>query len=91
MANNNAVLSWNANTDPDIAGYKLYYGRAAGSYLGSVTVGLVTTTTLLAQLVQDGMWFFGISGFDTSNNESAISSAVSKRIIQVDSKLIRRR
>lgn len=80
MANNNALVQWNANTEPDLVGYRLYYGLFPGSYSGFIDVGNVTSTTLEAQFNSDGRWYFAISAYDTSNNESALSSAVSKRI-----------
>jgi hypothetical protein len=39
-------LSWNPVTHDDLAGYRLYYGTAAGNYTQSVDVGLVTQATL---------------------------------------------
>ncbi len=36
------TLAWNANTDPAVAGYKLYYGKASRTYGTPVDVGKVT-------------------------------------------------
>ena len=35
--------NWQANTEPDLAGYKLLWGTAAGIYTDSVSLGLVTS------------------------------------------------
>jgi hypothetical protein len=34
---------WQANTEPDLAGYKLLWGTAAGIYTDSISLGLVTS------------------------------------------------
>ena len=39
-------LAWDANTEPDLAGYKIYYGTASGDYSHSNDVGNVTEYTL---------------------------------------------
>ena len=35
------TLAWDANTESDLAGYKVHYGTASGSYTTSVDVHLV--------------------------------------------------
>jgi hypothetical protein len=32
------TLAWDANTEPDLAGYSIYYGRASGDYSNSIDV-----------------------------------------------------
>ena len=33
------TLVWDPNIEPDLAGYKLYYGNASGNYINTVDVG----------------------------------------------------
>ena len=45
-------LGWDASTDPDVAGYKVYYGISPGKYGPGVAVGNVTTYDL-TRLIKD--------------------------------------
>lgn len=85
-----ATLSWNANSESDLAGYKIYYGTAARTgadpktcglcgYSTSVNVGNVRTYTF-SNLTNNTTYYFSITAYDTSNNESVFSSQVSKLI-----------
>lgn len=81
-----ANLSWNANTEPDLAGYKIYYGTSprtgscpAGGYSTNINVGNVTNYAL-SGLTDGQTYYFSITAIDTSNNESCFSSEVSKII-----------
>ena len=40
-----AVATWTANTEPDVAGYKLSYGKQSGLYTVVIDVGKVTAYT----------------------------------------------
>ena len=39
-------LAWDANTEPDLDGYKIYYGTASGTYSPPIDVGNTTQHTL---------------------------------------------
>jgi hypothetical protein len=36
------TLEWDPNTEPDLGGYKLYYGNASGDYAEVIDVGNTT-------------------------------------------------
>ena len=88
-----ATVSWNANTEPDLAGYKVYYDTSshspAGSpctkpcgqcgYASSVDVHNVTSYAL-STLTDGQTYYFAVSAYDTSSNESNCSLEVSKTI-----------
>lgn len=77
-----ATLTWTANGEPDLVGYKIYVGTASGlyNYPGSpFTVGRVTTYTV-ANLPSGTTYFFAISAYDSAGNESQLSAEVSKSI-----------
>jgi hypothetical protein len=48
-SNSNAaavILEWDANTESDLAGYKIHWGTESGTYTDSTDVGNVTTVIL---------------------------------------------
>ena len=69
-------LAWDANDEPDLAGYKLYYGTASQSYGTPVDVGNVADYTLTG-LTQGQTYYLSLTAYDSSNNESDHSSEVS--------------
>ena len=67
------TLGWDANTDPAVAGYKLYYGTASRAYGTPVDVGKVTQYTLSG--IEEGKnCYFAVTAYDTNRNESAFST-----------------
>ena len=69
-------LAWNANTDPDVVGYKVYYGTSSKSYSGSVDAGNVTAYTLTG-LTQGQTYYICVTAYNKSNSESGYSGEVS--------------
>lgn len=74
-----ATLSWTANTDSDLAGYKVYMGTQSGVYGTSIAVGNITTYQI-TNLPPNTTYFFSVTSLDTAGNESVPSSEVSKSI-----------
>jgi len=80
-ATNTASLSWSANTDSDLAGYKVYAGTSSGHYTAPITTLPKTTTGYTATGLQTGTtYFFVVTAYDNAGNESLRSSEVSKTI-----------
>ncbi len=70
-------LNWNANTEPDLAGYKIYRARSSGAYGAAVaTVPANTTSFVATGLERGGTYFFVITAFDSAGNESVRSAEV---------------
>jgi fibronectin type 3 domain-containing protein len=69
-------LVWDANTEGDLAGYKLYYGTSTGSYQPPIDVGNVTTYEV-TELATNTTYYFALTAYDTSDNESEKSDEVS--------------
>jgi len=69
------TLAWDANTEPNIAGYKIYYGTGSRSYNWFVDVGNVTSYTVTG-LADGSTYYFAATAYDTSNIESTYSAEV---------------
>ncbi|NKE72133.1 fibronectin type III domain-containing protein [Candidatus Manganitrophus noduliformans] len=72
-----AFLSWDANTENDLGGYKVYYGTSSGSYGAPVDVGNQTSFTVNG-LSSSQTYYFAVSAYNTSGAESGYSNEVSK-------------
>ena len=70
------TLSWDANTEPNLAGYKVYYGVSSGNYQPYKDVGK-TTTTSISSLQSGSTYYFAITAYDHSGSESEYSNEVS--------------
>ena len=70
------VISWNRNTEPDLAGYKVYWGTKSREYSNVVDVGL-DTFKVITGLKFFTNYFFAITAYDTIPNESDFSQEVS--------------
>ena len=65
-------VTWNADTDSDLAGYKVYWGTASNTY---GTPASVTSGTTYDISVQAGTTYYvAVSAYDSSGNESAKST-----------------
>jgi len=69
-------VSWEANTEPDVAGYKVYYGTASHQYLWTLDVGNVTTVEV-PNLATGMRYYFAVTAYDSAGNESLFSPEAS--------------
>ena len=63
-------MAWDQVTDPDLAGYRVFYGPAAGNYDQQIDVGLVTDHTVNG-LTDCTTWFVAVKALDDAGNVSA--------------------
>ncbi len=80
-----ATLTWqppasNIDGTPanDIAGYIIYYGRVSSEYTNWIDVGNVTS--YIIHDLPKGVFYFVITSYDKSGNESDFSNELSKYI-----------
>jgi len=82
-----ATLTWNANTEQDLSGYKIYYGteprksdcpKDAG-YAKSVDAGNVTTYKI-EKLTPGATYYFSVTSTNASGKESCFSPEMKKTI-----------
>jgi hypothetical protein len=78
------TLAWNANSEANLAGYKLYYGPASRAYTNVVNVGNATTFSL-PNLVEGITYYFAVTAYNTSGAESDYSTEVSRGFIRIRS------
>jgi len=75
VAGPGASLEWDANTEPDIKGYRLYYGPASGNYTRSLDAGKNTTADV-PELVTGFTYYFIVTAYNEAGLESPPSNEV---------------
>ena len=69
------LITWQKNSESDLAGYKVYQGMSSGSY---DSVFVVFQNSFYHRLTVDSAeYFYAVTAFDTAMNESGYSSEVS--------------
>ena len=76
-ATGSAILTWVANTEPDVVGYKVYWGTASRVYQPPT---VLTNATATVSNLPPGTYYFAVTAYDAAGNESAFSREVSKVI-----------
>ncbi len=79
VAGSPATISWNANSESDLAGYRVYYGTSADNYSKVENVGNVTTY-VINDLTPGVTYYFVVTAYDNSGNESGYSSEATLNI-----------
>lgn len=70
-------LAWNRNPEPNIAGYRIYYGEASGLYSETQDAGNEVTATV-ANLMIGTTYYFALSAYDENTFESPRSDEISQ-------------
>ena len=66
-----------------MAGYRVYYGTVSGTYLQARGSGIATgnqTSYVLNGLPKGYLYYFAVTAFDASGNESDFSTEASKLV-----------
>jgi hypothetical protein len=77
-------LIWDANTETDLAGYKVYYGTTTRTYGAPIPLGKVTTYTFTG--LPPGTYYFAVTAVNNATLESGYSNEVSTTIAPTTSK-----
>jgi fibronectin type 3 domain-containing protein len=67
------TLVWDRNPEPDIAGYKVYYGRVSGDYTQLKTV---TNPRAKIAVSSSRTTYFAVTAYNTNGVESDLSEEV---------------
>jgi len=70
------TLQWDPNPEPNIAGYKIYYGTQSGNYTTTLDVGNFTSC-VISDLDPGQTYFFAATAYNTDSYESDYSNEVS--------------
>ena len=70
------TLAWDANTEPNVAGYRIHYGPGASSFSTVHDVGNLTAATVL-NLEEGQSYSFYVTCYNTAGLESEPSNVVS--------------
>jgi hypothetical protein len=81
-----AEVSWSASTTDtsgnpaEAMGYKVYYGRAPGTYEQSVPIPNAGVVSAVIEDLTSGTWYFAVTALDAAGMESDLSNEASKTI-----------
>jgi hypothetical protein len=74
-------LAWDANSETDLGGYKLYYGTASQAYSHVINVGKNSEVTV-NNLSQGVTYFFAVTAFNMQGAESDYSNELHKTVLR---------
>ncbi len=69
-------LAWDANTEPELIGYKLYQSTTSGDYPGPGIVTIPAGTETVSITLSNGVWYYVLTAYDQYGNESGFSNEV---------------
>jgi hypothetical protein len=69
------VLVWDANTESDLAGYRVHYGTASAPYSSILAISSPTAT--ISNLTNGYTYTFAVTAYNTAGAESPYSDSIS--------------
>ncbi len=78
------ALGWNANTEPDLAGYVLYIGKSSGQY--DAWVDVKNTTSYVVSGLTPGTYYFTLRAYDSYGAQSGRSNEISVTVSTGDNR-----
>ncbi|MFO7660940.1 MAG: M20/M25/M40 family metallo-hydrolase [Candidatus Cloacimonadaceae bacterium] len=78
-------LTWSANNELDLDGYRLYRSTSLTGPFASVTADLITSTTYMDQGIEQLLYYYYyLTAVDTDGNESAPTEVVHSRAVTLN-------
>ena len=78
VTNGAVLLQWNPVTEPNVNGYRVYYGTASRDYLQPFGQGVASTATTytVTGLGSQRRYFFAVTATNTQGKESGFSGEI---------------
>ena len=73
------TLAWDANYEPDLAGYKVHYGMISRNYEFNVDIGK-NESVVISGLVMGKTYYFAVTAYDLDQNESDFSTEITYKV-----------
>ncbi len=90
MYNGSNTVRWAANSESDLAGYKIYTGSLSNIYDGFRTLTTTSLSQVVAGLDNGSIWYHAVTAYDQTGNESTFSAEVSRLVTVSVLQLLRR-
>ncbi len=75
--NASVTVSWDANTEPDLKNYTVFWGASSSALMDSSAVDKAQTSKTITGLTNGTIYFFALSATDTAGNASARTASIS--------------
>jgi hypothetical protein len=79
--NAQVTLEWDADPEPDVIGYRLYYGVTGGEYTDAIDAGNVTSAAV-PDLTVGETYYFAVTAYNAWGIESLYSNEVSVTVTE---------
>lgn len=80
LAANAVTFTWDANSEQDLSGYRLYQTTISGEYVmgadNAVAIIPAGTETVTIEGLPDGQFWWVVTAYDNDMNESGLSNEV---------------
>ncbi len=77
------IVSWSPNSESDLAGYRIYYGLQSSNYSKVENAGN-TTSYSIGNLKAGQTYYFAVTAYDQSGNQSEYSTEVPFKVIDTE-------
>ena len=72
IASQSVTLGWDPSSDPNVAGYNIYYGTESHQYANEISVG-TGTSVVISGLMEGMTYYFAATTYDIFDQESSFS------------------